>query len=59
MAINIEIAIVVALFLIGTLVMAVDTLLDYSYRRLEKFFQRRPALPKRSPPAKCRNLHDL
>ena len=59
MNINVEMAIVVALFVIGALVIALDNVLDYSYRRLAKFFQSKQVPPKPSRPTQARNLLDL
>ncbi len=45
MSINVELALVLSLFIIGALILAIDNLLDGLYRRLTRWIQSR-----RSPP---------
>ncbi|MBX3235506.1 MAG: hypothetical protein KF814_05095 [Nitrospiraceae bacterium] len=59
MTINVEFALVVGLFVIGALVLALDNVLEASYRWLVGRFRPQPPEPKRIPRPRMRNLHDL
>lgn len=59
MTINIEFALVVGLFVIGAIVLALDDVLDASYRWIVGKFRPHPPEPKRPPRPRMRNLHDL
>jgi hypothetical protein len=52
-------AVVVALFIIGALVIVLDNLVYYAYRRFTKFFPIKQVPPKPLRPAPTRNLFDL
>ena len=56
---SIEMAVVVALFIIGALVIVLDNLVYYAYRRFTKFFPIKQVPPKPLRPAPTRNLFDL
>jgi hypothetical protein len=52
-------AVVVALFIIGALVIVLDNLVYYAYRRFTKFFPIKQVPPKPFRPIPTRNLFDL
>ena len=50
MSINIELALVLGLFIIGAVVLAVDNLVDALYRRLSRWIHNRRSFPTNAQP---------
>lgn len=50
MSIDVELALVLGLFIIGALVIAIDNLVYALYRRLSRWMHNRKSLPRSSPP---------